>query len=107
MRISDWSSDVCSSDLGFEKAQHDGEILAAADDTAALGEDGEGALLASQFRGFHDTVRSEERRVRKECVSRCRSRWSPYPEKQTRESDVGDRKTQVPHPADNDEHVHN
>ena len=22
--------------------------------------------------------RSEERRVRKECVSNCRSRWSPY-----------------------------
>src|SRR3546814_17739532 len=27
-------------------------------------------------RGF--TVRSEERRVGKECVSTCRSRWSPY-----------------------------
>src|SRR3546814_15633318 len=25
-----------------------------------------------------DTVRSEERRVGKECVSTCRSRWSPY-----------------------------
>src|SRR3546814_12306571 len=25
--------------------------------------------------------RSEERRVGKECVSKCRSRWSPYPEK--------------------------
>src|SRR3546814_8812873 len=25
------------------------------------------------------TVRSEERRVGKECVSTCRSRWSPYP----------------------------
>src|SRR3546814_9773023 len=24
------------------------------------------------------TVRSEERRVGKECVSTCRSRWSPY-----------------------------
>src|SRR3546814_18651360 len=24
-------------------------------------------------------VRSEERRVGKECVSTCRSRWSPYP----------------------------
>src|SRR3546814_20310941 len=23
-------------------------------------------------------IRSEERRVGKECVSRCRSRWSPY-----------------------------
>src|SRR3546814_20037088 len=27
--------------------------------------------------------RSEERRVGKECVSKCRSRWSPYPEKTT------------------------
>src|SRR3546814_14885215 len=26
-------------------------------------------------------VRSEERRVGKECVSTCRSRWSPYPDK--------------------------
>src|SRR3546814_8899418 len=25
-----------------------------------------------------DTLRSEERRVGKECVSTCRSRWSPY-----------------------------
>src|SRR3546814_17923200 len=28
-----------------------------------------------------DTVRSEERSVGKECVSTCRSRWSPYHEK--------------------------
>src|SRR3546814_18850480 len=26
-----------------------------------------------------DCIRSEERRVGKECVSTCRSRWSPYP----------------------------
>src|SRR3546814_18631942 len=26
---------------------------------------------------FHNEFRSEERRVGKECVSRCRSRWSP------------------------------
>ena len=26
----------------------------------------------------HPTTRSEERRVGKECVSTCRSRWSPY-----------------------------
>src|SRR3546814_906443 len=29
------------------------------------------------------TSRSEERRVGKECVSTCRSRWSPYPSKKT------------------------
>src|SRR3546814_13617825 len=28
-------------------------------------------------------TRSEERRVGKECVSTCRSRWSPYPSKKT------------------------
>src|SRR3546814_17180498 len=27
---------------------------------------------------FFDWARSEERRVGKECVSKCRSRWSPY-----------------------------
>src|SRR3546814_11097350 len=27
---------------------------------------------------YMDTLRSEERRVGKECVSTCRSRWSPY-----------------------------
>src|SRR3546814_15680843 len=27
----------------------------------------------------HASMRSEERRVGKECVSTCRSRWSPYP----------------------------
>src|SRR3546814_20592793 len=32
------------------------------------------------FRGAQDAMasRSEERRVGKECVSTCRSRWSPY-----------------------------
>src|SRR3546814_4637594 len=82
MRISDWSSDVCSSDL-----------LAL---LVALGGALYGALLWLLER---DTLlevirlvrrrqapaveapaqdRSEERRVGKECVSTCRSRWSPY-----------------------------
>src|SRR3546814_11812814 len=30
-----------------------------------------------------NSTRSEERRVGKECVSTCRSRWSPYHEKKT------------------------
>src|SRR3546814_17853374 len=34
------------------------------------GQYGEGALFKND--------RSEERRVGKECVSKCRSRWSPY-----------------------------
>src|SRR3546814_13751694 len=30
------------------------------------------------LRAVENTARSEERRVGKECVSTCRSRWSPY-----------------------------
>ena len=30
------------------------------------------------FESYHNRVRSEERRVGKECASMCRSRWSPY-----------------------------
>src|SRR3546814_4739392 len=83
MRISDWSSDVCSSDLAGEvRARHEpelgfrigGKIIARAvdvgDRVAA------GALLAEL--DPDDVRRSEERRVGKECVSTCRSRWSPY-----------------------------
>src|SRR3546814_13424419 len=35
---------------------------------------------------IEDLARSEERRVGKECVSTCRSRWSPYHEKQKKET---------------------
>src|SRR3546814_11203610 len=31
-----------------------------------------------RFKALSDDTRSEERRVGKECVSTCRSRWSPY-----------------------------
>src|SRR3546814_19715551 len=106
MRISDWSSDVCSSDLIFKRAwlcigrverlpkpgsyivqpievakasvlitrTKDGSIKAFHNvcshrsNTLVLDDEG----TASRF------VRSEERRVGKECVSTCRSRWSPY-----------------------------
>src|SRR3546814_5694229 len=60
MRISDWSSDVCSSDLSML--------------SALIG-------LSTMYIVFADCItrhRSEERRVGKECVSTCRSRWSPY-----------------------------
>src|SRR3546814_13351615 len=36
------------------------------------------ALLARHCGSFSEALRSEERRVGKECVSTCRSRWSPY-----------------------------
>src|SRR3546814_12708429 len=104
MRISDWSSDVCSSDLFFDffvyaiasvlvfpklvfphldplsgtlwsfaifalafVARPVGTIIFTAIDRAY----GRGAKLTI-------ALRSEERRVGKECVSTCRSRWSPY-----------------------------
>src|SRR3546814_19803680 len=101
MRISDWSSDVCSSDLGLWISQ----ITAIAYDAqskanAALSKPSviptcDGYPLAwvirHPFNGDHYPNqictaagwifvgdRSEERRVGKECVSTCRSRWSPY-----------------------------
>src|SRR5216110_3938672 len=61
----DWSSDVCSSDLcglGLDRRLTDGSRL--------LGE------IHSDRRP--DFSRSEERRVGKECVSLCRSRWWAY-----------------------------
>src|SRR3546814_5020760 len=39
--------------------------------------DDEGRYLELRY-GDLSIVRSEERRVGKECVSTCRSRWSPY-----------------------------
>src|SRR3546814_1224912 len=74
MRISDWSSDVCSSDLLATGAHPgcDAGILG-----NRIGQVGGGD--ARFGRDSHDAQhRSEERRVGKECVSTCRSRWSPY-----------------------------
>src|SRR3546814_20730595 len=82
MRISDWSSDVCSSDLRPARRQTIRELLrASVAKTRAL------HPLQSGCSGCRATPllipsparpRSEERRVGKECVSTCRSRWSPY-----------------------------
>src|SRR3546814_13926919 len=104
MRISDWSSDVCSSDLvlAFEtrlakasKSQEDLSrdmslyyhpvSIADADQltpnfpwTAFFQSQGLAApaMFSLAMPAFH--ARSEERRVGKECVSTCRSRWAPY-----------------------------
>src|SRR3546814_11122429 len=84
MRISDWSSDVCSSDL-IDPLQvlDDG---GSHPDTVQVGDGigGHGGLLVvrvhrvlSGRRAGWPKDRSEERRVGKECVSTCRSRWSP------------------------------
>src|SRR3546814_9243025 len=86
MRISDWSSDVCSSDLscGAEAAEPASWVGACGDRRH-----GPKILLWPRHRATTATepidrqpvhcYRSEERRVGKECVSTCRSRWSPYP----------------------------
>src|SRR3546814_14093836 len=99
MRISDWSSDVCSSDLLPCVVDADEEGQAPVIDRHWLNLyrslpveqfDRRDALIVAQ--GFTTNLhrlneklifRSEERRVGKECVSTCRSRWSTYHAKQT------------------------
>src|SRR3546814_4288379 len=85
MRISDWSSDVCSSDLSAgEKAQlisrcQSNEKLRLY--AIELDKDQWHRLLMLSLEEkliMLPIERSEERRVGKECVSTCRSRWSPY-----------------------------
>src|SRR3546814_7804983 len=68
MRISDWSSDVCSSDLIPPSR-------ISATNASRL------ANAVSGPQSPRRVARSETRRVGKECVSTCRSRWSPYHEK--------------------------
>src|SRR3546814_3409780 len=83
MRISDWSSDVCSSDLHCADGLH----AASAECLCVYRDDlfhfHFGLQPQNPRRGVvvdygSDNTRSEERRVGKECVSTCRSRWSPY-----------------------------
>src|SRR3546814_5416605 len=84
MRISDWSSDVCSSDLDGMWAHKPGfgSLVEAMSGFAAMNGFGDRApvlpplALADMVAGLYG--RSEERRVGKECVSTCRSRWSQY-----------------------------
>src|SRR3546814_15627608 len=100
MRISDWSSDVCSSDLTRQlkemgwlgkrrgAVQHisdrqDEQTFAhLRDPVIGSIQDRVGRPVARLFERvadfLRDIVRSEERRVGKACVSTCRSRWSPY-----------------------------
>src|SRR3546814_19914969 len=102
MRISDWSSDVCSSDLqrgvtgddddgapdrlrnGLEGDAYGvpGAVLGLLDGQHGLGHlltDVRADLLTLGADDGNDALgRSEERRVGKECVRTCRSRWSPY-----------------------------
>src|SRR3546814_6541622 len=87
MRISDWSSDVCSSDLpelvvaDAERRPHEAEgALGRRQPVRPVilhGESGQRRDHQAVPVGQH-LVRSEERRVGKACVSTCRSRWCPY-----------------------------
>src|SRR3546814_4950127 len=77
MRISDWSSDVCSSDLA-EPGRADGRGDRANPARRALPQRGHERFHAEKHQRASRRARSEERRVGKVCVSTCRSRWSPY-----------------------------
>src|SRR3546814_13786739 len=101
MRISDWSSDVCSSDLvriqtvtddlveGLRLKDTKGALVANVTPEGPAAEAGiQQGDVVIEFDGkpitelrklprvVAETPRSEERRVGKECVSTCRSRWS-------------------------------
>src|SRR3546814_14018148 len=100
MRISDWSSDVCSSDLYavlvgqaldglgegdavdlHQEGQDVAALLApeAVEVAARRGHvEGRRLLVVEGAQALHRAARSEERRVGEECGSTCRSRWSPY-----------------------------
>src|SRR3546814_14004559 len=96
MRISDWSSDVCSSDL-LELFKTVADLYSARSEAAHTAQDADVAALIQSFVILRNALirmidegavpmqadlekrllRSEERRVGKECVRPCRSRWSP------------------------------
>src|SRR3546814_16932461 len=101
MRISDWSSDVCSSDLHAGLRETDVQASLGARDgdvhqtplflqstlfllrifvrKQPLFETGNKHRIKLQaFCRMHGHQRSEERRVGKECDRTCRSWWSPY-----------------------------
>src|SRR3546814_13361280 len=114
MRISDWSSDVCSSDLIYRGT----DVNPSGGTDAAITAFVKGARYDKMMEGFGgvgvhvtspdelsravneaidsgrptlihpviDEKRSEGRRVGKECVSTCRSRWSPYHSKKQKKN---------------------
>src|SRR5258705_10139477 len=81
--LSDWSSDVCSSDL-FVESRNQGKVRSHRPGSARSDRAGYGSLRRGILPGLQESActrwnhdhayRSEERRVGKE----CRSRWSPY-----------------------------
>src|SRR3546814_8840846 len=89
MRISDWSSDVCSSDLpgAVRSTQHQAHVGLGRTNgrndrwvrcSTSIRNSVASWLRHTSSQPASPSARSEERRVGKECVSTCRSRWSPY-----------------------------
>src|SRR3546814_9647814 len=89
MRISDWSSDVCSSDLVAQIGSSVDSPLfdfVLKQNPFRVGKmAGVGRVITNRLRrgsarriAIPCSGSSEERRVGTECVSTCRSRWSPY-----------------------------
>src|SRR3546814_9130348 len=88
MRISDWSSDVCSSDLvdlDRRGQEADVDLLSDFRQFGKADQECQRGILYGHDVSAGDPrnhvekcLRSEERRVGKECVSTCRSRWSTY-----------------------------
>src|SRR3546814_9824121 len=110
LRISDWSSDVCSSDLFYRRSieqpqefwggeasrihWHKPYTQVLDDSRSPLNRwfvDGQTNLCYNAVDRWAQTQpeqRSEERRVGKECVSTCRSRWSPYHSKKKNKNNI-------------------
>src|SRR3546814_6695747 len=78
MRISDWSSDVCSSDLVRAGAHWLGMLYCSNLSLSRYPRSPTGCQPPEAMCPLYRLIlrRSEERRVGKECVSRCRSRWA-------------------------------
>src|SRR3546814_17497151 len=105
MRISDWSSDVCSSDLSQYEFPSDSSAsiltsgllgeqyigITPGGDDKMLKQNSEiqytqsavvlEELISKLLYSSATKERSDERRVGKECVRMCKYRWSPYPYK--------------------------
>src|SRR3546814_10362877 len=97
MRISDWSSDVCSSDLCSRQPHFGDDAVRPGMAGNSAAEERElqrnllihprialrqfpqrGYIAGLSHKGKAAAFRSEERREGKACVSTCRYRWSPY-----------------------------
>src|SRR3546814_2992200 len=73
LRISDWISDLCSSDLTARRCSLQRSRTTSSDKAFRP----RSSLWSAEKEISNASLRSEERRVGKECVSTCRSRWSP------------------------------